>query len=98
MQFRTQAHLAAGYDLPHPLPHGFHAAAGKAANAGGVATSALEMSQNSMRFYYTFEEVEAKLDYHQYYLYIQHKIRLYKSKIHLELFLQIEFLLWTKGF
>ena len=34
----------------------------KAANAGGVATSAIEMSQNSMRFYYTFEEVEAKLD------------------------------------
>ena len=27
----------------------------KAANAGGVATSALEMSQNSMRFYWTFE-------------------------------------------
>ena len=34
----------------------------KAANAGGVATSAIEMSQNSMRYYYTFEEVEAKLD------------------------------------
>lgn len=34
----------------------------KAANAGGVATSAIEMSQNSMRFYHTFEEVEAKLD------------------------------------
>ncbi|MBR1424722.1 NADP-specific glutamate dehydrogenase [bacterium] len=34
----------------------------KAANAGGVATSAIEMSQNSMRFYYTFEEVEKKLD------------------------------------
>jgi len=34
----------------------------KAANAGGVATSAIEMSQNSMRFYYTFEEVEAKLE------------------------------------
>ena len=34
----------------------------KAANAGGVATSAIEMSQNSMRFYYTFEEVEEKLD------------------------------------
>lgn len=37
-------------------------APGKAANAGGVATSAIEMSQNSMRFYYTFEEVEEKLD------------------------------------
>ena len=34
----------------------------KAANAGGVATSAIEMSQNSMRFYYTFEEVDAKLE------------------------------------
>ena len=34
----------------------------KAANAGGVATSAIEMSQNSMRFYYTFEEVENKLE------------------------------------
>lgn len=33
----------------------------KAANAGGVATSALEMSQNSMRYSWTFEEVEAKL-------------------------------------
>ena len=33
----------------------------KAANAGGVATSALEMSQNSMRFYWTFEEVDQKL-------------------------------------
>ncbi len=34
----------------------------KAANAGGVATSAIEMSQNSMRYYYTFEEVESKLE------------------------------------
>ena len=34
----------------------------KAANAGGVATSAIEMSQNSMRYSYTFEEVEAKLE------------------------------------
>jgi glutamate dehydrogenase (NADP+) len=33
----------------------------KAANAGGVATSALEMSQNSMRMAWTFEEVDAKL-------------------------------------
>ena len=33
----------------------------KAANAGGVATSALEMSQNSMRLSWTFEEVDAKL-------------------------------------
>jgi len=34
---------------------------GKAANAGGVATSGLEMSQNSMRYSWTFEEVDAKL-------------------------------------
>lgn len=34
---------------------------GKAANAGGVATSALEQSQNSMRMSWTFEEVDAKL-------------------------------------
>lgn len=33
----------------------------KAANAGGVATSALEMAQNSMRLYWTFEEVDEKL-------------------------------------
>ena len=33
----------------------------KAANAGGVATSALEMSQNSMRYAWTFEEVDEKL-------------------------------------
>ena len=34
---------------------------GKAANAGGVATSALEMSQNSMRLSWPFEEVDGKL-------------------------------------
>ncbi len=34
---------------------------GKASNAGGVATSALEMTQNSQRFSWTFEEVDAKL-------------------------------------
>lgn len=34
---------------------------GKAANAGGVATSALEMTQNSERLSWTFEEVDAKL-------------------------------------
>ncbi len=33
----------------------------KAANAGGVATSGLEMSQNSIRYSWTFEEVDAKL-------------------------------------
>ena len=36
-------------------------APGKAANAGGVATSALEMSQNSMRTSWTFDEVDKKL-------------------------------------
>ena len=35
---------------------------GKAANAGGVATSALEMSQNSERLSWTFEEVDKKLE------------------------------------
>lgn len=44
------------------LAKGVLVAPAKAANAGGVATSAIEMSQNSMRFYYTFEEVEAKLE------------------------------------
>jgi len=33
----------------------------KAANAGGVATSALEMAQNSMRYSWSFEEVDLKL-------------------------------------
>ncbi|HIS48457.1 MAG TPA: NADP-specific glutamate dehydrogenase [Candidatus Scybalocola faecigallinarum] len=41
--------------------NGVYFAPGKAANAGGVATSALEMSQNSMRYSWTFEEVDAKL-------------------------------------
>ncbi len=36
-------------------------APGKASNAGGVACSALEMSQNSMRYSWTFDEVDAKL-------------------------------------
>ena len=44
------------------LSKGVLVAPAKAANAGGVATSAIEMSQNSMRFYYTFEEVESKLE------------------------------------
>ncbi|HIY56387.1 MAG TPA: NADP-specific glutamate dehydrogenase [Candidatus Dorea merdavium] len=41
--------------------HGVLFAPGKAANAGGVATSALEMSQNSERLSWTFEEVDSKL-------------------------------------
>ena len=36
-------------------------APGKAANAGGVATSALEMAQSSQRLFWSFEEVDAKL-------------------------------------
>ena len=44
------------------LSNGVLLAPAKAANAGGVATSALEMSQNSMRYSWTFEEVDAKLD------------------------------------
>ena len=34
----------------------------KAVNAGGVATSALEMSQNSERLHWSFEEVDSKLE------------------------------------
>ena len=44
------------------LKHNVLVAPGKAANAGGVATSALEMSQNSMRDFWTFEEVDKKLE------------------------------------
>ena len=43
------------------LENGILFAPAKAANAGGVATSALEMSQNSERLSWTFEEVDAKL-------------------------------------
>ena len=43
------------------LENGVLFAPAKAANAGGVATSALEMSQNSMRYSWTFEEVDSKL-------------------------------------
>lgn len=42
--------------------NGIMFAPGKASNAGGVATSGLEMSQNSLRFGWTREEVDAKLD------------------------------------
>ena len=40
---------------------GLLVAPAKAANAGGVATSGLEMSQNSMRYSWTFEEVDHRL-------------------------------------
>ena len=43
------------------LENGIMFMPGKAANAGGVATSALEMCQNSQRLSWTFEEVDAKL-------------------------------------
>ncbi|CDF59081.1 NADP-specific glutamate dehydrogenase [Thermobrachium celere] len=43
------------------IEHKILFAPAKAANAGGVATSALEMSQNSMRLSWTFEEVDQKL-------------------------------------
>ena len=41
--------------------HGLLYSPGKASNAGGVATSGLEMSQNSMRLSWSFEEVDEKL-------------------------------------
>ena len=41
--------------------NGVYFVPGKAANAGGVATSALEMSQNSERLSWSFEEVDSKL-------------------------------------
>lgn len=47
--------------IKYYLDNGVYFAPGKAANAGGVATSALEMSQNSMRLSWTFEEVDEKL-------------------------------------
>ena len=60
--------VAEGANMPTSLDatkylqeNGVYFAPGKAANAGGVATSALEMSQNSQRLSWTFEEVDAKL-------------------------------------
>lgn len=47
--------------VDHIRLHHVHYAPGKAANAGGVAVSALEMSQNSVRQYQTFEEVDERL-------------------------------------
>ncbi len=43
------------------LEQGIHYGPAKAANAGGVATSGLEMSQNAMGLSWTFEEVDARL-------------------------------------
>ncbi len=60
--------VAEGANMPTTLEateylqeNGVLFAPGKAANAGGVATSALEMSQNSERLSWTFQEVDAKL-------------------------------------
>jgi len=47
--------------LKYLMDNGMIVAPSKAVNAGGVATSALEMSQNSMRYSWSFEEVDAKL-------------------------------------
>ncbi len=47
--------------IDHIRLHRVHYAPGKAANAGGVAVSGLEMSQNSVRQYKTFEEIDARL-------------------------------------
>lgn len=44
------------------IEHNVLVAPAKAANAGGVATSALEMSQNSMRYFWSFDEVDKKLE------------------------------------
>jgi glutamate dehydrogenase (NADP+) len=60
--------VAEGANMPTTLEateylqkNGVYFIPGKAANAGGVATSALEMSQNSLRLSWTFEEVDGKL-------------------------------------
>ena len=60
--------VAEGANMPTTLEatkylqeNGVYFAPGKAANAGGVATSALEMSQNSQRLSWSFEEVDEKL-------------------------------------
>ena len=60
--------VAEGANMPTTLEateylqkNGILFAPGKASNAGGVATSALEMSQNSERLNWTFEEVDGKL-------------------------------------
>ena len=60
--------VAEGANMPTTLDateylqsNGVLFAPGKASNAGGVATSALEMSQNSERLSWTFEQVDSKL-------------------------------------
>ena len=60
--------VAEGANMPTTLDateylqaHGILFCPGKASNAGGVATSALEMSQNSQRLSWSFEEVDVRL-------------------------------------
>lgn len=60
--------IAEGANMPttaeavdYLLKHDVYFGPGKAANAGGVATSGLEMSQNSLRLSWSFEEVDKKL-------------------------------------
>jgi glutamate dehydrogenase (NADP+) len=60
--------VAEGANMPttidatkHFIDNGVLFAPGKAANAGGVAVSGLEMTQNAMHYNWTFEEVDAKL-------------------------------------
>lgn len=61
-------YVAEGANMPSSLEaiqfflnHGVYFGPAKAANAGGVATSGLEMSQNSLRLSWTFEEVDQRL-------------------------------------
>ena len=60
--------MAEGANMPSTLDaterfqkSGVLFASGKAANAGGVAVSALEMSQNAMRLSWTFQQVDREL-------------------------------------
>ena len=55
------ANMPTTLDASEYLQEHIYFVPGKASNAGGVATSALEMCQNSMRYSWTFEEVDAKL-------------------------------------
>ncbi len=56
------ANMPTDYDATqYFIQNGVYFAPGKAANAGGVAVSALEMSQNSLRLSWSFEEVDERL-------------------------------------
>ena len=56
------ANMPTTLDATEYLQEHIYFVPGKASNAGGVATSALEMCQNSMRMSWTFEEVDRKLE------------------------------------